>query len=141
MNDTASYEDRRLARKLFDFLEDRRTLYSRHCKSHPLSVTQSVMDIRKYLTQVLETDDIGSMFSQSVRNMRGACRQFLDDGQPIASRFAELTDFPNVQEQSEFAGYLGEFRARIGEEVAKLSAQYDLEVPGELRRVLPPAPE
>jgi hypothetical protein len=128
-----SYEDRQLARRLFDFLEDRRVLYEDWNIQVLVDVKSSVIQIRTYLTQILDNNAAGDFLTDSIRKMRGACRRFLTNRQR-----AELT---GSDERIKLSGDLGELRAGFGHEIAALAEYFKLEVQGDLRNVLPPSPE
>jgi hypothetical protein len=137
MTEDASLEDRVLARWLFDFLEDRRVLYNASYAENPQFVVVSVSEIRDYLSTLLTEKEPGEVLTKSARTMRGACRRFLDS----LRQFESAERYPGNTERSEIAANLGEFRGRIGNEVELLSNHFNLEVPGDLRNVLPPSPE
>jgi hypothetical protein len=59
MNEAGSYEDRVLADKLFDFLEDRRVLYAPRDFEDVSFVVSSVISVREHLTELLEANQPG----------------------------------------------------------------------------------
>ena len=70
--------ERNIVRKLITFLEDRRALYNPYNIETPMWVMESVLEIRKKITEVLGTLDENSGISPHLRAMRAACRKFMN---------------------------------------------------------------
>jgi hypothetical protein len=77
-----------VVRNLLRFLENRRVLYSGFAEEHVSEVINSVHQIRNRLGEDIERLDEDSKAARTVREMQGACRNFL-------SRIASL---PKVSE-------------------------------------------
>ena len=53
--------DREKARKLIIFLEDRRVLFYPYDMEIPFQVNESILEIRRYLTEVLQRDSMKNL--------------------------------------------------------------------------------
>ena len=127
--------DRERVRGFLVELEDRRVLYNPDWLEVRDQVDSSVIEIRHICTDVLKGLSPLDFATLPIRNVRAACRRYLDDS---------AVDFRHVGFPSDRGGMsagaflaLGGFRAAVGHEVARLSAYYDVEVEGDLATVLP----
>lgn len=124
--------ERKIARRVIAFLENRRVLFSPYEWEVPDHCIQSVIEMRHFLTNELQALDSEKELAQNLRAMRAACRKFLDDdpwhGSPrgYASRHMLETA-------------LGELRGVFGIHIAKLAAEYGLDVEDDLAVILPEA--
>lgn len=122
--------ERKIARRVITFLENRRVLYSPYDFEVPDHCSQSVIEIRHFLTAELQALDSDKEIAQSLRAMRAACRKFLDSdpwhGSPRGFRA-----------QSTFESALGELRGVFGIQIARLAAEYGLDVEDDLAAILP----
>ena len=126
-----------VARRVVNFLEDRRMLFNPYELEVAEHCVDSVVEIRHFLTAELgglgDDDDI----APHLVAMRAACRKFLDafhdDG-----RWLHL---PRGQYASSsrwvFDSAMGELRGVVGVHVAQLAAKYGLDVEDGLAAVLP----
>lgn len=127
--------DRVVARHVLTDLENRRVLY------HPWSMEAedqcvgSVLEMRRMLTERIGELDQDSPLAPLLRQIRAACRRFLDDADGPGTR----PHFP-VPLDGDFWSALGELRAITGLCVATIASRYDLDVEPELAVYLPPAP-
>jgi hypothetical protein len=121
--------EREVVRKLVLFLEDRRALYHPYDMEDPHYVVDSILQIRKHLSDVLQTLDESSGIIAHLRAMRAACRKFLDffDQKKLRRRFY----YPDSLTA------LGELRGVFGLQIAQLCAKYGIDVDGELEMILP----
>jgi len=119
--------ERAIVRKLLIFLEDRRVLYVPYDFEMPAYVDQSIIEIRKRLTDDLELLDEKSEISGHLRAMRAACRKFL--AQP-AKRYLRMHN-------EEFFAALGELRAIFGIHIGQLAVKYGIDLEQELVAILP----
>jgi len=73
--------ERDLARKVITFLEDRRVLYNATELEVPEHCVASVIEIRRFLTDVVGQAADQAAFVPYLQAMRAACRKFLDTSQ------------------------------------------------------------
>ena len=73
--------DRNIVRKLVIFFEDRRALYNPYDVETPHWVIDSVLEIRRKLTETLASIDQDSDIALHLRAMRAACRKFMDEAE------------------------------------------------------------
>lgn len=116
-------------------LEDRRVLYNPDWLEVRHQVDTSIVEIRRVCTEALKTFSPSDFAVLPIRNIRAACRRYLDDS---AIEFRHVGLHPHRDEMS--AGVflaLGAFRATVGQEVARLASHYDIEIEGDLASVVP----
>lgn len=130
-----------VAHALLTFLEDRRVLYvpsevevRHHC-------IMSVLEIRRYLTDVLAAGGTADELGDHLRAMRTACRKFLTtvghDDPMDELWFPEPRDgVPGLQDWS-LNQALGELRGVFGVHIAQLAAKYGVDVEDGLASILP----
>jgi hypothetical protein len=126
--------ERDVAAQLLARLEDRRVLYNPSDAEVPHHCAQSVIDIRRILSDALATLGGNSVLAEHIRAMGSASRRFLD-------RIG--TDYDAMREGGhylswEFLDALGQMRALFGVHLAMIAVRYDLDVRGSLRDILPP---
>lgn len=126
--------ERDVAAQLLARLEDRRVLYSPSEAEVPHYCAQSVIDIRRMLSDALANTHGKGVLAEHLRAMVAASRRFLD-------RIG--TDYDAMREGGhylswEFLDALGQMRALFGVHLALIAARYDLDVRGDLRNILPP---
>lgn len=129
------------ARHVVSFLEDRRVLYSPSEMEVPEHCVHSVMEIRRVLSNELGKLDSGSEFAASLRAMRAACRKFLDR---VGVDGREVTLYANHRghwASWTFYGALGEMRGTFGVHLARIAAQFKLDIEDSLASILPAADE
>jgi hypothetical protein len=127
--------DRERVRRFLVELEDRRVLYNPDWLEVRSQVDASVGEIRQICTEALKTLGPSDYASLPIRNIRAACRRYLDDT-VIEFRHADHHHHRGGMSAGAFLA-LGAFRAAVGNEVARLAAYYDIEVEGDLATVLP----
>jgi hypothetical protein len=97
-----------------------------------------VLDIRRFLTTELGKFDHGSELAASLRAMRAACRKFLDqvgaDGDERAILYA---NHQGHWASWTFYSALGEMRGTFGVHLARIAAQFQLDVEDKLAAILP----
>jgi hypothetical protein len=72
-------EDRqRIVRNLVTYLEDKRALYNPYDMEYGLWVTDSILEIRRELTEVLKDCPDEEALTRPIKTMRTACRNYLD---------------------------------------------------------------
>jgi hypothetical protein len=129
------------ARRVIVFLEDRRVLYTPSEMELPDHCVQSVLDIRRFLTQELASLQPETDLADTLRAMRAACRKFLDKVQGRNGDVVRFGRQPGHWASWEFNGALGELRGVFGIHLAKLAAQHGLDVEDGLASILPTRPE
>lgn len=127
--------DRERVRGFLIELEDRRVLYNPDWLEVRSQVDASVSEIRTICTAALKMFASNDFATVSLRNIRAACRRYLDDT-TIEFRHARFDGHHGALTAGAFLA-LGGFRATVGLEVARLAAHYDLEVEGDLASILP----
>lgn len=126
--------DRDKVRGVLLELEDRRVLYNPDWLEVRYQVDTSVDEIRDICTAALKTFGANDFATSALRNIRAACRRYLDDT-TIEFRHADMGHRGDLSAGAFLA--LGAFRATVGQEVVRLLAHYDLEVEGDLASILP----
>ena len=91
----------------------------------PNHCIQSVIEIRKFLTDELQDLPVRSKLTKHLKAMRASCRKFLD---ALPSGRAP---------QIIFLTALGELRAILGLHLATIAAQYELDVEDDLASIFP----
>lgn len=124
-----SESEREKARKLIIYLEDKRALYYPFDMEIPYHVNESILEIRKYLTEFLQDIEENSTLVQNVRSMRAACRKYLDVN-PKAKK--KRGYFPLDQMQS-----LIEFRTTVGNNLTEICVKYGLDLNDDFEEILP----
>ena len=122
--------DREIVRRLITFLEDRRALYNPYNIETPMFVGQSLIEIRKELTSLLQRIGDNREISPHLRAMRAACRKYLNE---VGNRDKPRFHYGKFET---FAA-LGELRAVFGIHVAQLAVKYGIDVEDELASILP----
>jgi hypothetical protein len=125
------------ARRVIAFLEDRRVLYAPEEMEVAAHCVDSVLEIRQFLSGELGKLDGKSEFAASLRAMRAACRKFLDrvgiDGREVvlyASHHGHWASWT-------FYSALGEMRGTFGVHLAKIAAEFKLDIEDRLASILP----
>jgi hypothetical protein len=129
------------ARRVLAYLEDRRVLYNPYHLEVAWECVQSVLDIRRFLTEAIGGLGADSKLANHLRAMRAACRAFLN-----ATSYGDGRHGPARQHwmgpyESAFFTALGELRAAIGLHVAAIAIMHGLDVEGDLATILPAAIE
>lgn len=121
--------DRATVRKIITFFEDRRALYNPYNIETPLWVTQSVLEIRKELTNNLQKLDENPEISPHLRAMRAACRKFMNE--------TEMKKRGRHPFPEDIFTALGEMRAIFGIHIAQLCVKYGIDIEADLATILP----
>ena len=127
--------DTEIVRRFLLFLEDRRVLYNAMDLEVVSQVEHSIHQIREECTKTLQALAPKVFAVTPVRAIREAGRRFHDD------RNEEFRFFDGLREYREgspgFFAALGTFRAMVGQQVVLLAAHYDIDIEGDLAKVLP----
>ena len=121
--------ERKIIRSIIVFLEDRRVLYSSFALEREDLVTKSIIAIREKITDSLQRLPSSSKATESLRAMRLACREYLNDAATSPSEHSMIT--------MELAPSLGKFRTIFGYHVAHLAIMYGIDIEGDLAKILP----
>lgn len=122
-------------KELVAYLEDRRVLYNPSEMEMPQHCVESVLDIRRTLT-----NKIGKVQDENLiiilKSMRSACRKFLDN----VGVNEDIVRFGHSQghwASWSFNGAIGELRGVFGMYIAELAKVYKLDVEDGLASILP----
>jgi hypothetical protein len=137
-----------IARRIMTFLEDRRVLYNPSEVEVPAHCIESVLDIRRHLTDIMMEHGQADELQKNLRAMRAACRRFLERMQ-ISPQDEDSRILREVARQRigyadfRFNQALGELRGVFGIHVAQIAVKYGLEVEDQLASIFPskPTPE
>lgn len=128
-----------VARRVIAYLEDRRVFYNPYHMEMESHCVDSILETRKFLTEIIGNLTEGSELASHLRAIRAACRRFVDtvrdSGHPRPSRH-----FKGPFE-TEFFEALGQLRATAGIHIGVIAVMYGLPVEGQLSEILPPAVE
>jgi len=122
------------ARRILSFLEDRRVLYMPYEVEVPQHCIDSVLEIRRFLTEELGRLPHDSDLAAGLRAMRGACRRFLDEG---ASHISGPYGYGGPMHACFFGEALGQMRATFGLHIGLIAARNGVDVEDDLARILP----
>jgi Family of unknown function (DUF6650) len=126
--------ERDIVRKLVAFLEDRRALYADFHMEYGPWVEQSVLEMRRELTETLKTCPEDEALTGPLRAMRAVCRKFLDQmGHPNSRR---RMHYPH---EALMWQALGELRGVFGLQLARLCSAYGVDVEPDLAAIFPGA--
>lgn len=125
-----------VARRVLAFLEDRRVLYRPFDMEVPRHCVDSVVEIRKFLTDEIAKLDKSKEIAQSLRGMRAACRKFLDQSPGLRKAAFHRRGFHGASDEW-LSDSLGELRGTFGVHVAKLAAEYGLDIEDDLASIVP----
>jgi hypothetical protein len=122
---------RDVVRRIVTYLEDRRALYEEQHMEYTPWVEESVLEIRKELTEVLKQCPEDETLTEPIRAMRAACREFLNAAGPHGGgRHYHPRD-------AEMWIALGRLRGVFGLHLARLCAAYGVDVEPDLATIFP----
>ena len=136
--------DAQVAKNVVRFLEDRRVLFSGATEEVPDHCIRSVLEIRKFLTEVLLAGGIAEPLEHSLRLMRGYCRNFMDrtgqseswipgdEGDRYLGR-----DHRFAMHDYKFGEALGELRSGIALQVGFIAGKFRLDLEDQLANLIP----
>lgn len=126
------------ARQTLAYLEDRRVLYAPWNVEVPEHCVESILDIRRTLTELLgQLDDQDDVIAPHLRAMRAACRQFLTTTDGLRGGPMGLRPWMDGTPGWMFNDALGELRGVFGVHVAQLSAKFGIDIEDDLATILP----
>jgi hypothetical protein len=123
---TAPEPERKVVRDLLVFLEDRRALYNPYAFEIDTQVSDSVLEIRKELTEAIRRLPETSNAVPLLRALRASCREYLNSVNDHQHRMRS------------FMVELGKLRSLFGVNIAYLAIEYGIDIEGELAAVVPP---
>jgi hypothetical protein len=128
--------DIKIAKRIINFLADRRVLYSPYEWEVPHHCVSSILEIRTMLTDEISKLSQKKELFNDLQLLRAACRKFLDEIQ----QYNIDTDRPF--QMSSFNGWvfysaLGELRGSFGIYISKIAVNYGIDITGELSRIIP----
>jgi len=126
-----------IAKRVLVFLEDRRVLYNPYHLEVVDHCVQSVLEIRDFLSDQIGNLSTKSVLSAHLRDIRAACRKFLNDVQQDPYRSRIMRPYHPGTFESAFFTALGELRASVGIHVSAIALMYGLDIEGELESILP----
>lgn len=128
-----SADEHEVATQTIRFMQDRRVLYNAYELESPDHCVKSVIEIRAFLTQQINTLDSGSKLIELLETMRSSCRKFLDEyGDP-----QNLRRYRGSFQDMLLASALGELRGMMAVYLSALAALFDSELPEPLSSMLP----
>ncbi len=135
-----------VAHRVIVFLEDRRVLYepaevevADHC-------VESVLEIRRFLTETIGAGGIAEDLAGHLRAMRGACRHFLTSSRVIGPDDDPELWTPWQRDRGHYRSglddwtlnqALGELRGVCGIHIAQIAVKYGIDLEEQLVSILP----
>jgi uncharacterized protein DUF6650 len=150
----ASEPERHVVRSVIKVLEDKRVLYVDYESEVRLEVNQSLLEIRRVLTDGISRVSDSSPAAKAFGIMRAACRDFLTQphSDPYLGKTLGLYEVPPPGSRGEtrftpvttsednFFIALGKLRGVFGHQLALLGYLYRIDLEKDLASILPPAP-
>lgn len=120
--------ERKAARQLLTFIEDRRVLFNPVDLEDQRHAEASITEIRGRCTDVISQVDDEASVGHAARAIREACRRFFDNRQ------GQVRGGPS---ERDFILALGELRGRVGQHILAIANDYEMKVEDQLAAVLP----
>jgi len=124
------------AKEIIAYLEDRRVLYVPSEVEIPIHCAESILEIRKSLTQKIGKLDQECELSKSLRAMRAACRKFLDKTE-TNNNLILFGGHRGHYNSWEFISAVGELRGVFGIQIARIAVAYCIDVEEDLASIIP----
>lgn len=128
----------RIARRVLAYMEDRRVLYQAGALEIPRECVESVLDMRRFLTHELGGLDQSADLVAILKDIRAACRKFLDDVNPTQEHWLVMP--PGHYASWTFYPALGALRNATGAGLDKMARMYGLTVEADLASIFPATP-
>ncbi|MGC4108718.1 MAG: hypothetical protein QM753_20535 [Thermomicrobiales bacterium] len=133
------------AKRIIAYLEDRRVLYAPTSMEYPSHCVESVLDVRRFLTEELGKLDPHNPLAQNLQGMCAACRKFLNQIQTLSrgdderyDRFmSAIIQHMGSYEAWVFISALGELRTTVGLHIALIAVRNGLDIEDDLATILP----
>jgi hypothetical protein len=141
--------DAKVAESVIVFMEDRRVLYNPWGAEDGNACVTSVVQIREELTKAIQNSGINATMLKQFREMRAACRRFLDQlslnadvGEDfVVEAFVKIhgggETWVNTMGDLRFNQALGELRAVFGERLEAIATKYGITVEDDLAMSFP----
>lgn len=126
----------RVAQNVITELEDRRVLFNPSELEVPSYCVDSVIQIRRSLTEEIKKLDQSSSLAGNLQAMRAACRKFLD----IVGSDNRITRYGSHHGHYaswHFNSAIGELRGVFGVHIAQIAVQHGIDVIEPLSSILP----
>jgi len=128
--------DVKIAKRVINFLEDRRVLYSPYDLEVPRHCVSSILEIREMLTGEIGRLSRKTDLYNDLQLCRSACRKFLDEIQEYMIEMDRPLHMSSLNGWI-FCSALGELRGTFGIYISKISMSYGLDISAELARIIP----
>jgi hypothetical protein len=128
------------AQRLVTELEDKRVLFNPSEVEVPHHCVESIVQLRRVLTDELKGLDRESNLAANINAMRAACRKFLDSVQ-FDERIIRFGSDQGHFASWHFISAVGELRGVFGVHIAQISAQYGINIRTPLSTILPGEPD
>jgi hypothetical protein len=122
--------DHEVVRRVLNALEDRRVLFAQYGAEVPEHCILSAIQIRKILTDEMNTRGISKGLERSLKDLRAVFAAFLDAMNGEKAQRRGLNQFG-------FTAALATLRSLVGERLSVLCADYRIEISGRLRQIVP----
>lgn len=119
--------DKQLAQELVVFLENKRVLYVQHAWEVPAECVDSVMDMRRYITDKIHDTGEGEL-KTNLTDIRRACIKFLSICTNDGDRHRDMRHLP----RNEFECNLSDFRQSVSNVILPLIIKHQLTVEPDL---------
>lgn len=128
-------DDRELARRLLLFLEDRRMLWKDFSVEIEEHCASSADHARRELTMLLSSPEIGPQFTEKVRAIRAAFREFMDEAGD--DRYHGQRHHHSGIGTDSLSLSLGRLRGLVGVQIGEIASTWDVDVPDDLATIVP----
>ena len=125
--------ERETAKSVVTFLEDRRVLYNPTELESPHHCISSVIEIRHFLTEKIDTLDQNCELAKNLRTMRSSCRIFLDASQRLNR---DLFLSQRNYDFWVFYSSLGQLRGVFGMCLSQIVLAYGFDVEADLASIM-----
>lgn len=138
--------DVEVARSVLTFLEPRRVLFSSYANEVPSECVRSVIEIRDFLTSVLQRGGIADDLEAPVRLMRRYCIWFLEKVSASEASVPKEDSDRHLFHHEHWALHdywygesLGALRAGVGLQAGVIAANYKIDIEDDLASMIPSA--
>ena len=122
--------DREVVRRVLNALEDRRILFAEYGAEDSTHCITSAIQIRSILTDAMNTRGISDGLERALKDIRAVFTAFVEAMHSEEAERHGLNYFG-------FIASLATLRSLVGERLAPLCAEYQIEIVGRLRLIVP----